>query len=320
MKVLFFGRWKCQHASHSLTIFHRITPCMWEKRKKKKKTRCDYVLQHVWTNRSLALRSHSDSAVTYESQDFFRELNWRTHKVNDVFRSRRGDSHTHRRTNTHPQCTHRAQIKLWQWASEHRLSWQSREPPTAEQSHKKKTTARLTGGIGEKSKMFVAFSPSGSYLRLQMWFIPFPLIPLPLSFTFSPPFASPPRTLTAPPFASPPADYQAPLSFPLTLLFPTFSSRFPALSLSLFPRLLLPPSLSLWQFDESRQETRRRRELGHIRWCRFRALIWFFSCEQRLTSSVWKCRIVTEWGIYLSINSTRCLKRKIKMFAKTWAD
>lgn len=70
---------------------------------------------------------------------YFRE--WHTEKVNDVFKSWK---HTHTQITQHKSSCE-SESELW-------LSPQSREPPTAEQSGKKKKMTRLTGEIGEKSK------------------------------------------------------------------------------------------------------------------------------------------------------------------------
>lgn len=103
--------------------------------------------------------------------------------------------HTH--THTHRVHSYRTQIKLWQWASEHRLSRQSGEPPTAEQSHKKKKKRQDWQVELEKNQnvhgaqpVWIIFVTSSMINLLLFHFPPFPLP--------SPPFSSSSRISTTP--------------------------------------------------------------------------------------------------------------------------
>lgn len=144
-------------------------------RKKKKKTHTlyDYLLQNIWTvfhlQTLLSLmraRVFQGVKLTHlESQWFLQEL------------ERRLTANTHTRG-----AFKEHKIKLWQWESEQWLSWQRKEPTTAEQSQKEKNRDKIDRWNWRKIKMFMAFSPSGLYLWLQIWFIfslislfPFPL-------------------------------------------------------------------------------------------------------------------------------------------------
>lgn len=165
-------------------------------------------------------------------------LNTRTQSLLSLLRARIFQGVTHwesqwclqeLETHTHTQITQHkssceSESELW-------LSPQSREPPTAEQSGKKKDD-KIDRWNWRKIKMFMVFSPSGLYLWLQIWFISFICLPF---LYFLRLLVSQLRHL-----ASPVSNWLLGLlSFSLTLLF-SYYSWFSFLSLS-----SISPALSL---------------------------------------------------------------------------
>lgn len=121
-----------------------------------------------------------------------------------------------------------------------------------------KKATRLTGGIGEKSKCSWR-SARLAYLWLQIWFISFSLISLPLlSPTVWFALLFPTRAILSHLSTT---DHQVSfLSFSPSILAVSSDFLFPSMS----------PALSPWQFDESRQ--RHGGEFRYIRKCCFHVL------------------------------------------------
>lgn len=212
-------------------------------------------------------------------------------------------AHTH----THRVHSYRTQIKLWQWESEHRLPRQSGEPPTAEQSHKKKKKKdKIDRWNWRKIKMFMALSPSGLYLWL-VWLISFSFISLPFLYLLPRSvrlLISQPRHL-----ATPAPDWLLGfLSFSLTLLF-----RVSLLFFVSFPSV---------KFDESRLGCGEG-EFRYIRWCGFSFFSLFLSCERctvfRLKAqNCVSCTKPKYVGVFLNKSRKQFRSNQWGIFLGTW--
>lgn len=202
------------------------------------------------------------SAVTLGSQDISRSLhvNWRTQKVNDVFKSWIGDSP---QIHTRSQCTQRTQIKLWQWESEHWLPWQSREPPTAKQSHKKRhrdwrVKLEKNQNVHGVQPVWLIFVISNMiHLFLSLSFLSF-------SFTFSPCL----------------------VGFLVSQLL-HLASRVSMWLSGLFS--VVPLCCSLMKANWVKEKENLRTSYGAVPMCFF----WFLAAKDA-SLSVWKCRIVAD--------------------------